>query len=386
MNSFLNDLSSADAVLSAIEEYEQLGRDQFLQKYGYRAARGYLLRHNGRYYDSKAIAGVAYGNQHGSALTWGQFSGGAATVSKCLARLGFQVVKTDHPLAYLRRGVTYFRKDLVVRYGGQLQSGIWTPKEFDVVFIFSGASGKSYGYEDKWTGDGIFLYTGEGQVGPMRFRAGNKAIRDHRKDGKDLLLFTDLGKNKGVRYEGVFECASWDHVEAPDKTGKLRQAIVFGLLPTHIVAEIEMPAIQGEGPSVKASLEELRKAAYDASSETAVHGSSSEARNLWRRRSEAVKRYVSARSNGLCEACGEKAPFVKKDGEPYLEPHHTTRLADDGPDHPAWVGAICPTCHRRIHSGVDGDEWNLRLQRRLQGIEKPFEPFGGRRVGTDDVG
>jgi hypothetical protein len=61
-----------------------------------------------------------------------------------------------------------------------------------------------------------------------------------------------------------------------------------------------------------------------------------------------VKAYVLRRANGCCEACGEEAPFVRKDGTPYLEPHHTRRVADGGPDHPAWVAAICPTCHRQI--------------------------------------
>lgn len=43
------------------------------------------------------------------------------------------------------------------------------------------------------------------------------------------------------------------------------------------------------------------------------------------------------------------APFQRKDGTPYLEPHHIQRLADEGPDHPKWVGAVCPSCHREIH-------------------------------------
>jgi hypothetical protein len=25
-----------------------------------------------------------------------------------------------------------------------------------------------------------------------------------------------------------------------------------------------------------------------------------------------------------------------------------------GADHPKWRGAVCPTCHRNIHHGVDG--------------------------------
>jgi len=79
---------------------------------------------------------------------------------------------------------------------------------------------------------------------------------------------------------------------------------------------------------------------------------------------------VLARAAGVCEAGDEKAPFLKKNGTPYLEPHHTHRMADSGPDHPLSVGAICPTCHRRIDSGIDGDEWNQKLKGRIQEKEQ----------------
>ena len=49
------------AVLAAIAEYDRLGQDEFLDKYGFDRARSYLLIHNGKAYDSKAIVGVAHG-------------------------------------------------------------------------------------------------------------------------------------------------------------------------------------------------------------------------------------------------------------------------------------------------------------------------------------
>ena len=205
--SFLQ-LTSPSAVLDAIRECDEWGRDEFLHHYGYGHSRLYPLFYEGRVYDSKAIAGVAYGKQHGAPLKASEFSGGEASVIKCLNRLHFIVGRNEHPATQLMMGTTFFRKDLVALYGGQLQAGIWTPREFAVVFIFSGDSGKAYGYSDGWTESGIFRYTGEGQHGDMIFRAGNKAIRDHRVDGKDLLLFEDLGKGNGVRYVGMFECAS----------------------------------------------------------------------------------------------------------------------------------------------------------------------------------
>ena len=57
------------------------------------------------------------------------------------------------------------------------------------------------------------------------------------------------------------------------------------------------------------------------------------------------------------------------DGTLYLEPHHTRRLSDGGPDHPRWVGALCPNCHREIHHGADGVRKNKRLQQSLGKLE-----------------
>lgn len=370
MTNKLSLLTSPDAVKAAMAECDQLGRENFLKQYGYKYSRLYPLHHKGKTYDSKAIAGVAYGKQHGTALRAKDFSGGVATVVPALGRLGFHVNETPHPIASLVKGTTYFRKDLLEQYGGQLQRGIWTPREFPVIFIFTGDNGKIYGYSDGWTEDGIFRYTGEGQSGDMTFTNGNEAIRDHRKNGKDLLLFEDLGKGKGVRYTGLFECASWDEISGTDKAKQSRKIIVFNLIPVETAATNIHSPIEIAQPTKTQSLEELRQAAYAASGEDKAFSKASNAKRSWYERSAKVRDYVLARSEGICEACDQPAPFRKKDGNPYLEPHHTTRLADEGPDHPAWVGAICPTCHRRIHSGDDGVQWNRRLQERLKAKEE----------------
>lgn len=366
-------LTSADAVRDAIAECEQLGRDVFLKNYGYKYSRLYPLHYKGQTYDSKAIAGVAFGKQHGTPLKANEFSGGAGTVVPTLRKLGFPVQETPHPAKYLVKGTTYFRKDLVERFGGQLQSGIWTPKEFPVVFIFSGDSGKAYGYRDGWTDNGVFQYTGEGQKGDMTFDAGNRAVRDHREDGKDLLLFEDLGKGKGVRFAGLFECASWQQLDGLDKDQKTRKIIVFDLVPVTSVdwnVEVFAPNLTA---SPQVSLAELRKAAYAASKAPKAQNKTTDAKRSWYERSAKVRDYVLARAAGVCEACDGEAPFLRTDGSPYLEPHHTRRLADEGPDHPAWVGAICPNCHRRIHSGKDGADWNKSLQTRLKTKEPSSE-------------
>ena len=305
MTNKLSLLTSPDAVEAAMADCDQLGRENFLKKYGYKYSRLYPLHHNGKTYDSKAIAGVAYGKQHGTALKAKDFSGGAATVVPALGRLGFHVKETPHPIASLIKGTTYFRKDLLEQYGGQLQKGIWTPREFPVVFIFTGDSGKTYGYSDGWTEDGIFRYTGEGQSGDMTFTTGNEAIRDHRKNGKDLLLFEDLGKSKGVRYTGLFECASWDEINGTDKAKQTRKLIVFNLISVETAATDTVSPIDIAQPTKVQSVEELRQAAYAASGGDKAVSKASNAKRSWYERSAKVRDYVLARSKGSCEACDQ---------------------------------------------------------------------------------
>lgn len=83
-----------ESVLAAIAEFDKIGRDAFLDRYGYGPARSYILEYDGGHYDSKAIAGVAHGFATGRPLVAASFNGGAATVQRTLEALGFRVVAT----------------------------------------------------------------------------------------------------------------------------------------------------------------------------------------------------------------------------------------------------------------------------------------------------
>jgi 5-methylcytosine-specific restriction protein B len=95
----LTDLTESTAVLKAIAEADVLGRQGFLDKYGFRPSREYFLQHNGSLYDSKAIVGAAYGYQHPAEgpLKPSDFSGGESTVRRKLEELGFSVVVSPKP-------------------------------------------------------------------------------------------------------------------------------------------------------------------------------------------------------------------------------------------------------------------------------------------------
>jgi 5-methylcytosine-specific restriction protein A len=89
------DIDSRQAVLDAVAEFDQIGREEFLKKYGYREAQRYFLEIDGKRYDSKAIVGVAHKYQFPAegALTFDEFSGGESTVQRKLEKLGFHVVQ-----------------------------------------------------------------------------------------------------------------------------------------------------------------------------------------------------------------------------------------------------------------------------------------------------
>ncbi|MES2324939.1 MAG: HNH endonuclease signature motif containing protein [Pseudomonadota bacterium] len=82
-------------------------------------------------------------------------------------------------------------------------------------------------------------------------------------------------------------------------------------------------------------------------------------------RDPAVKSWVLATSNGQCEGCDAKAPFVDIHGLPYLEVHHVMPLSSHGSDTPSNAVALCPNCHRRCHYSADRDEFKLALYEKL---------------------
>ena len=82
-------------------------------------------------------------------------------------------------------------------------------------------------------------------------------------------------------------------------------------------------------------------------------------------RSHIIKTYALSRANGTCEACDNDAPFLKINGQPYLEVHHITELGKGGSDSPQNVAAICPNCHARVTHGQDAIKFNNELQSKI---------------------
>ena len=263
---------------------------------------------------------------------------------------------------HFTQGSVYIRKELHDEYGGQQQSGISTPREHNLIFLFTGKSGGEHGYYDGWDENGVFLYAGAGQRGDMKLSHGNMAIHESSITGRDLHLFEQIGQGN-VRYVGQMVC-SGHHIRDIDSKGVARKVIIFELVPIEISSAGESETDVYEEPE-KEDLESLRRKALNTSSSTT---SIEERVALVRKRSEHIRNYALERADGICEGCHGNAPFITSNGRPYLEVHHIHKLSDGGPDHPRYVSALCPNCHRRAHYGEQRKEFNDSIQRHVESL------------------
>jgi hypothetical protein len=78
-------------VLRALKEYDDLGGEKFLSKWGFGPTTTYDLLWNKRRYPPKAILGAAYAIAVGRRIKSKDFEGGKAGAVKVLGRLEFNV-------------------------------------------------------------------------------------------------------------------------------------------------------------------------------------------------------------------------------------------------------------------------------------------------------
>ena len=237
--------------------------------------------------------------------------------------------------------------------------------------MFTSESGHQFGYEDGFQGEGIYWYTGEGQKGDMLMVRGNLAICDHAKNGRELHLFESEKKGE-VRYIGPAIYLNQHEAIRPDVDGNLRKVIVFELDVSNNESEglpVRFEPLRSEPDERKMWKEPLEKLRARALEAPLNAGTVEERKRRVYQRSRRVKVYVLRRANGVCEGCGEAAPFTTIEGNPYLEPHHIRRVSDQGPDHPRWVAALCPNCHRRVHYGQGGEQFNEEIAERIAQLE-----------------
>ena len=97
------DVTDPEAVKQAIAEFENFDNPiDFLELYGFGPSNAYLLLHNGRYYPSKAILGVAHKYQFPlkGVLKSSEFSGGENHANKVLRNMGFEVIDASSKIKF----------------------------------------------------------------------------------------------------------------------------------------------------------------------------------------------------------------------------------------------------------------------------------------------
>ncbi|MFC4321316.1 HNH endonuclease signature motif containing protein [Litchfieldia salsa] len=259
-------------------------------------------------------------------------------------------------------GQEYKRSEIHDKYGGNRQRGISNSKDHPMIFIFTGKSGENYGYEDGWQDNTTFYYTGEGQVGDQEFKEGNKALRDHLANGKELFLFEKSDRSGYYELINQFNCTGYHLKNGKDKNGSTREIIIFEL---EVVGEYNQTLIKETNEDIlNKTLEELRQLAINTVNNTHTPNLQQQKSNVYKR-ANAIKVYALKRANGICESCDEEAPFIGVNNQPFLEVHHLNRLSDGGIDHPVNVAAICPNCHRRSHHGKDQTSFNNRIKEKI---------------------
>lgn len=87
-----------------------------------------------------------------------------------------------------------------------------------------------------------------------------------------------------------------------------------------------------------------------------------------------VRAFVLRRANGVCECCGDSAPFLTVSGQPFLEVHHVESLANGGADTVENSASICPNCHRECHLGQRAEDLKKHLLSKLECLYSSSHP------------
>ena len=213
-------------------------------------------------------------------------------------------------------------------------------------------------YEDTWDND-VMYYTGMGRKGDQKLK-GNQNITLYESDTNSIdVHFFEVLTEKVYTYQGQVVLTDKPFQELQDdEDGNSRSVWVFplkrkdGTAPVVPKKELDKTFERKVKKASTLTLDELKA---KASKSTPKPGSRVATTTSYQRDPNVVN-YTLKRANGICELCEQPAPFKKKNGDPYLEVHHVVQLANDGDDTIENAVALCPNCHRKMHSlGLKSD-------------------------------
>jgi 5-methylcytosine-specific restriction enzyme A len=276
-------------------------------------------------------------------------------------------------------GREYKRSRLLAFVGSkQGRSGIiWGPDQPNCVIVTSGGKhSQEAGYQDRRNADGTWEYFGQGKEGdqdPGRYA--NKLLT---RGERSVLLFStreptaEEVRRRATRaklylFEGLFGARSWKRFVPTAGPRAGESLLLFHLVPAEGSYGLQLGNMVAAEDDLdmadeSATLAQLRAVLKERGSFPEM-GTLSE--RQYRIASARVRKYARLRACGSCECCNKPAPFLSITEEPFLEVHHIHRLADEGPDRPENVAALCPNCHREAHFGRNRDLFQENITRRI---------------------
>ncbi|BFH11514.1 HNH endonuclease [Paenibacillus melissococcoides] len=221
-------------------------------------------------------------------------------------------------------------------------------------------------YDDKWYGD-ILHYTGMGKNGDQDlFFMQNKTLSESDRNGVTVHLFEVLVPTEYI-YRGLAD-KPYQEIQKGDD-GVPRKVWMFPLqlrVRSQAIPEASLMKYMRdkEKAAERLSLLELKKRAEQNESDKV--SSRKTTTNVFIQ-DAFVAEYAKRRANGICQLSEQKAPFVNKEGVPYLECHHIDWISNGGSDTIENTVALCPNCHRRMHIlNLPSDIEKLRIQAKKQ--------------------
>lgn len=306
--------TNREAVLKAVSRFDELGRSEFLNHYGYRPARTYFLEHEGNEYDSKAIVGVAYGFAHDSpALAANDFHGGDAAAANVLRRLGFSVV---------RHGVSlpdWTTDELIVALDYYMRVRDGEQKDSPAAIAEVSALLRSLPlFPDEIRADPRFRNNSSVNLKVANFRALDPAY-----------------SGSGMSHGAASDARVWDEWHhRPDALKSVAAAISAG----RTNPEVEQPADDEEEFGAQEGRLLYRR-----------HRARERDRSLVRKKKSQVLRL---KGKLACEVCDfEPSAVFGPELSDLFDVHHVRPLSESGSTRTTLsdLALLCPTCHRAIH-------------------------------------
>jgi 5-methylcytosine-specific restriction protein A len=209
-------------------------------------------------------------------------------------------------------------------------------------------------YDDRWV-DSVLHYTGMGQKGDQQLKGNqNLTLYESRTNGVGVFLFEVFTpKPKEYVFRGRVELVDDPYQEdQPDSSGDLRKVWVF---PIQLAGGKQTPAVSED--ELRSGVEQRTRhaerlpdqAVQRRAEQAATRSGSRQVITTQRTRDPYVIEHTKRRAKGICQLCGNTAPFNNKKDEPFLEVHHIEWLARDGDDSISNTVALCPNCHRKMH-------------------------------------